>query len=202
MIAIDHALLIVMAEALLGLLILAIALFFNHRKKFNREMGEIDNFITQLNDQIDIKSKPLNHLLSQTCKLDRDAVDRTLTAITDSERALLRGVIKLFMQREMSLLQDLNKNIDNLSQPYCEIIKKVASQTAKVQAIDNSGLEHINQQLVRQLETAMQTIDEITAEYTRVFSGNQTELELENSRKKMLKVFTETEHALRHPQKQ
>jgi hypothetical protein len=194
-------LLILMAEAILGLLILALVLFFNYRKKVTREMNEIDSFITQLDEEIELKNKPLNQLLSQTCKLDRHTVDKTLTEVSEAERSLLHSVIRLFMQREMSLLSDLNENIGNLSQPYYDIIKKVASQSPKTETTESSsGLEHINQQLVRQLETAMQTIDEITAEYTRVFSGNQTELELENSRKKMLKVFAETEHALLHPE--
>jgi hypothetical protein len=43
----------------------------------------------------------------------------------------------------------------------------------------------------------MQTIDDITGEYTRVFSGNQSALELENSSKKMLQIFHDAEHCIR-----
>nr|WP_305909126.1 hypothetical protein [Methylomarinum sp. Ch1-1]MDP4522014.1 hypothetical protein [Methylomarinum sp. Ch1-1] len=43
----------------------------------------------------------------------------------------------------------------------------------------------------------MKTMDEISAEYTRVFSGKQSELELENSSKKMLRIFQEAENTIR-----
>jgi len=46
-----------------------------------------------------------------------------------------------------------------------------------------------NNRLAEQLTVAMSTMDEISDEYTRVFSGTQTELELENSSKKMFSIF-------------
>jgi hypothetical protein len=144
----------------------------------------------------------LDRLLSDKCGLDRPTVNRALQEITDSEKALLQIIIKLFLQREIGLLTEIDEKISNLSEPYCQLLIKMShgSSNSSTSISNDQGLEFINQQLVRQLNTAMQTIDDITAEYTRVFSGNQTGLELENSRKKMMQIFQDTEHKILHPQ--
>lgn len=200
MMTLDTALVIIMAEALAVLILLFAGLMFMSRKKRKQEMRAIDSFINKFNDQASFKNQPLSQLLSETCGLNDDAVEQTLKEVSDSERALMQIVIKLFLQREMSLLSQIEKRINSLSLPYFDLLTNLYS--AKASQPSNSpqqGLERINQQLVQQLDTAMQTIDEITAEYTRVFSGNQTALELENSRKKMLKIFQDTEHSILHP---
>lgn len=202
MMTLDTALVILLAEGLGALILLSAAWIFLYRTRRNKEMRALDSFITQFNDQAAFKNKPLYQLLSDTCGLDQQAVEQTLKDVSDSERALMQIIIKLFLQREMSLLNQIDKRINNLSEPYCQLLADFhpTSATASHSKSPKQGLEHINQQLVHQLDTAMQTIDEITAEYTRVFSGNQTALELENSRKKMMQIFQETEHNILHPQ--
>lgn len=194
MMALDSALVILMAELLAALIILALALFFIARNKRNNEMKAIDSFINQLDEQASFKNQPLDHLLTQTCGLDKKTVQATLQEVSDSERALMQKVIQLFLKREMALLNEIDQAIGNLSEPYCRLLENMTTSSDKAAApVGNTqALERINQQLVRQLDTAMQTIDEITSEYTRVFSGNQTELELENSSKKMLQIFQDS----------
>lgn len=202
MMGLDTALAILSLEAL-GVLTLACAGFFLiARNKRNTEIQAIDDYITQLNENASSKNQPLDHLLSNKCGLDRATVDTALQDITDSEKALLQIIIKLFLQREIGLLGEIDEKISNLSEPYCQLLSKMhpGSAIASTSISNDQGLEFINQQLVRQLNTAMQTIDDITAEYTRVFSGNQTGLELENSRKKMMQIFQDTEHKILHPQ--
>ncbi len=200
----DSALVILMAETLAGLLVVALTLWLMSRRKRGKEFDAIHQFIDQLEEAAVLKNKPLDQLLTNTCGLARDQVDSILQQVTDSERALFQRVIQLFLQREMLLLSEIDQGIGELSEPYCRVISDMAAGTGKSRSastaggdIQTSGLERINQQLVRQLDTAMQTIDEITTEYTRVFSGQQTALELENSRKKMLQVFQDAEHKIR-----
>lgn len=205
MMGLDTALAILSLEALGVLTVACLAFFLISRNKRNTEIQAIDDYITQLNENASSKNQPLDHLLSNKCGLDRATVDTALQDITDSEKALLQIIIKLFLQREIGLLSEIDEKISNLSEPYCQLLSKMhnssgsAGSTATATASDQ-GLEFINQQLVRQLNTAMQTIDDITAEYTRVFSGNQTALELENSRKKMMQIFQDTEHKILHDQ--
>jgi predicted transcriptional regulator len=97
----------------------------------------------------------------------------------------------------MGLLGEIDKNIGRLSEPYCQILGEMATHHTVAAESSDDDLKKINEQLVRQLDVALQTIDEITAEYTRAFSGNQTALELENSSKKMQQIFQSAERNIR-----
>lgn len=205
MMGLDTALAILSLEALGVMTVACLAFFLISRKKRNTDIQAIDDYITQLDENTATRNQPLDHLLSSKCGMDRATVDSALQEITDSERALLQIIIKLFLQREIGLLSEIDEKISNLSEPYCQLLGKMhlngaAAASNSTANSNDQGLEFINQQLVRQLNTAMQTIDDITAEYTRVFSGNQTALELENSRKKMMQIFQDTEHKILHPQ--
>lgn len=192
MMALDSALVILMAEILAVVLAFAAIWFFMSRNKRNKEISAIDSFLTQMDEQTDIRNQPLDRLLSEVCGLRKEEVQETLQQVSDSERALMKTVIELFLKREMALLNEVDRCIGDLSEPYCRLLAKL-SAAPKTSAPDNAqSLERINQQLVRQLDTAMQTIDEITSEYTRVFNGNQTELELENSAKKLQQIFQDS----------
>ncbi len=196
----DTTLMILMAEVSILLVVIAIALFCISRSRRNKEIDTIHQFIDQLEEQVASKNKPLDQLLTGVCGLDRDTVDNTLKQINGAERALLQNVIQLLLQRELSLLYEIDKNLSRLSEPYCLLLgNKVAGVDPAGQAGStekaaptgkaDANLAQVNEQLVRQLDTALKTIDEISAEYARVFSGNQTALELENSSKKMLQIF-------------
>lgn len=202
MMALDSALLILMAEVTAAIVLLAGALIFSARSRRNKEIRAIDNFISQLDEQALLKNQPLDQLLRETCGFDKKTVQDALETISAAERELLQKVVQLFLQRDMSLLNEIDRCIGNLSEPYCQLLSSAAGRkgTAAASPVGNGqSLERINQQLVRQLDTAMHTIDEITSEYTRAFAGNQTGLELENSSKKMLQIFQESINSLKQP---
>lgn len=194
----DTSLMILMAEVSILLITLAIAAFFISRSKRNKEINTINQFIDQLEEQAEFKNKSLDQLLSIACGFDRKTVDATLTQVNDSERALLQSVIQLLLQRELGILDEIDKNIGLLSEPYCQLLNNISTDHAAVADNADANLKRINEQLVRQLDAALQTIDEITAEYTRAFSGNQTALELENSSKKMQQIFQSAERNIKH----
>lgn len=203
MMTLDSALVILMAEALAALLVLALALFFVNRRKRNHEISAIDQFISELDEKNAQTNHPLLHLADKIQGLDKKALQAALQDVGDCERALMQKVIELFLKREMGLLGDIDQCIGNLSEPYCKLLTHMTTHAntpgaAPAPSSNTHALERINQQLVRQLDTAMQTIDEITSEYTRVFSGNQTELELENSSKKMLQILQASTLSLKH----
>ncbi|MCK9606082.1 MAG: hypothetical protein M0R33_06475, partial [Methylomonas sp.] len=104
MMAVDTALVILLTEAMGVLILLSAGLFFIARRKRKREMQAIDSFINNFNDQASFKNQPLHQLLSETCGLDEQTVEQTLKDVSESERALMQIVIKLFMQRVMPLL--------------------------------------------------------------------------------------------------
>ncbi len=199
---VDTTLVILMAEICIFLLAIALGTLFFFRRRRSQEMNTINQFIDQLEEQAAFKNKPLDHLLAVACNLDRKTVEQTLEQVGASERALLQNVIKLLLQREMGLLGEIDKNIGSLSEPYCQLLSEMATHHAVAAGNADDGLKKINEQLVRQLDVALQTIDEITAEYTRAFSGNQTALELENSSKKMQQIFQMAERNIRQAMNQ
>lgn len=194
--SLDSAVVILAVEALAVLTLLGVALFFMSRKKRGKEMAEIDHFITELEEQALAKDRWLEQFLGENCGLAPAEIEPLLQEVNASERALFEGVIRLFLKRELVLLSEIEQRIGQLSEPYRNLLA-TRGTAAPAPSSHVAGLERINQQLVRQLDNAMKTIDEMSAEYTRVFSGNQTALELENSSRKMLQIFQDAEDGIR-----
>lgn len=197
MTALDSSLIILMAEISLLIIVFAISYLWVSKRKQNKELHAIHQFINQVEQDVTLNNKPLERLLSDTCGLTPQETDNTLKDINASERALLHNVLQLFLQRELSLLKDIDQSISQLSEPYCKLISTLSIKRRNPNTQDTHNLEQTNQQLKQQLDTALHTIDEITAEYSRVFSGNQTALELENSSKKMLQIFYDAERSIK-----
>lgn len=206
MMALDSALVILMAEALAVMVPLVVGVFFVVRSRKAKELAEIERFIGQMDEEEALKSRLLETILIENCGVEPGTAAVTLQEVSEAERALLQRIIQLFLQRDPALLTEVDQLITNLSDPYCKLLSgsNGGSRGSSPGATGGmgadkkvAGLERVNQQLVKQLDTAMQTIDEITAEYTRVFSGNQSSLELENSSKKMQQVFHEAEQRIK-----
>lgn len=198
MMGLDSAWVILMAEALLGLVILALVLWILFRRRRGHELAAIDAFISQMQGASVVKNQPLDELLTQQCGFNRERVEIVLQQVSDSERVLFQRIIQLFLQRETDLLAEIDQSIGELSDPYCQVIITMAAErrqpsSSAAGSVEVTEFERANQLLSRQLKTAMQTIDDVTAEYARVFSGQQSALELENGRKKMLEAFQRVE---------
>lgn len=199
----DSVVVILAAEALAFLALLVAALFFTSRNRRGKEMAHINRFISELEEQATVKNRRLEQFLSESCSLPDAEIEQVLREVNTAERALFKEIIRLFLKREMVLLQEIEQRIGQLTLPYQNLLNNAGNLSPESAASESpqlnkqAGLERINQQLVRQLDTAMKTIDEMSAEYTRVFSGNQTALELENSSKKMLQIFLDAERGIR-----
>lgn len=203
MTAFDPVVVILAMEALAVFTLLGVVLFFLARNRRGKEIAEIGRFINELEEQAMVKDRWLEQFLGENCNLPPDDVQALLQEVNAAERALFQGVIQLFLKRELALLGEIEQRIGQLTEPYQNLLANrgggsPAAAADGAQPLNKlAGLERINQQLVRQLDTAMKTIDEMSAEYTRVFSGNQTALELENSSKKMLQIFHDAERGIR-----
>ena len=202
MTGLDSAWLILLAEALLVVMTLAlISGWLWHRRRSN-EQSEIQQFIDRLDDATPSGNKALSDWLNR-CGLDQARIDALLAEVNTSERALYQRIVELLLKRDMTVLQALEQSISQLPEPYLRAIENLSQEhkpgtsSSMTSVGPLAALEHVNEQLRHQLDTALQTIDDITAEYTRVFAGQQTALELENSRKHMLKIFQQTEQQLR-----
>ena len=202
MIELNSIFVVLLVEGLVCLVLLVIGgwLFFN--KKNSGEQVAVHELIDKLEDTGNFKAKKQDEMVSKYCVKESDELKQLLSDITENEHVLYQQIIKMFVDRDVDLLQAIDQPIDKLSEPYYKIIRYVSENAAATeqQALSDNDLHRLkqeNEKLGVQLKEAMHTIEEITAEYSKVFSGTQTELELENSSKKMFGIFKNAEHQVR-----
>jgi len=206
MIEINSVIVILMAEALAALfLFVLVFMFFAKRKKSNGEVSASD-LIDKVEVTEHLKVKNLQKLIQDNCSIEPDVLDALLKEITSNERILYQQIIQLFLKKDSDVLNNIDEHIDNLSEPFCKLLIHSSSnemESGKSAAVEDKlqRLMQENSRLSEQLSVAMNTMDEISAEYTRVFSGRQTELELENSSKKMFEIFNTAEQEIKEQSK-
>lgn len=202
MIELDSALIILLIECLAVLLLILIGIFIFNTNRRSREHSAANEMISFLEDTEAAYIKELEDLIRDHCVLGEEALNDVVQDIRKNKSAVHKNVLTIFLKKDISLIKKVEQHINKISAIYCQLLQEPGGQTAS-SAVDASEidsqiaqLQHENNILSEQLLTAMQTMDEISAEYTKVFSGTQSDLELENSRKKMLKVFHEAEKIL------
>ncbi len=194
MIELNSIFVVLLVEALGGLTLLVFGFLLFSKKKSAGGVAAADELITKLEDTENSKVKKLGELITENCSIGQDEMEAVLGEITQSERELYKKIIQMFLNRDTEILQGIDQYIDKLSDPYCKLLSYSTADTAdneKLKVAENKihRLVEESKRVAEQLSLAMNTMDEISAEYTRVFSGTQTELELENSRKTMFKIF-------------
>jgi len=200
MMAINPVFVVIMAESLAALLLLFVGILFFRRRKKGHENATAEALISQLEETEAIRCKKLGLMLAEHCQLDEQAVQDYIREINQQEKSLYQQIIQMFLSRDPELLKEVDQSIHNLSEPYCKILlHKHNSETLPASDADvfQQGKKAINQlrqendRLAEQLQTAMNTMDEISSEYTRMFNGTKSEIELQNSCQKMLAIFQE-----------
>ncbi len=194
MIELDSIMVVFMAEAVLVLFLLIFALLLLSRKHAIGAQEASGKVIDKLQDAEKIKAKKLSELVSVHCAIEPELLNDLQVEIKNSERHLYQQIIRIFLNRDKQVLKEIDQQIDSLIEPYCKLLTHSSGgreDTDKVsqQEQKNDQLAMENERLKEQLTIAMDTMDEISAEYTRVFSGTQTELELDNSSKEMFAIF-------------
>lgn len=204
MMGLESAWVVLLAEAWLVTLLCIVGWLVSRRRRHAREHEAIQRFIDELENSAMLGNKPLKDWLNAECGLERNKISDFLSEVNEAERALYQRIIELILTREMNLLQDIDQSIAHLADPYFRLLENLHAQqqqaspslpasTANRQNESIDVLLFANQQLRQQLATALQTIDEMTEEYARVFTGQQTALDLQNSSKNMLNIFQQAQ---------
>ncbi|MEY4719494.1 MAG: hypothetical protein RL563_2112 [Pseudomonadota bacterium] len=202
MMGMEPAGLILLAEAVVVMMGLCLILGLVWRRRRRQEQSELKHFIDRLDEATPIGNKALSDWLGR-CGMEPSGIENLLADVNLSERLLYQRIVELLLQRDMSVLQALEQAIAQLPEPYLRAMETLSyarqprTTLLPVAQDPMASLERVNDQLRHQLDIALQTIDDMTTEYTRVFSGQQTALELENSHKRIVQIFQETEQQLR-----
>ncbi len=204
MIELDSVLVVILLEALGGLALLVVGFLLFSRIKSSGEQAAANELIDGLEDTKNIKNKKLQNIISEFCSIEEAELESYLSEITQSERLLYQQIIQIFLNKDSRLLQEIDSYVNDLSSPYIKLLSHTSSNstesdTKQLKIAENKiqNLMDENKKVSDQLSIAMQTMDEISAEYTRVFSGMQTELELENSLKRMFEIFHTAEQQVK-----
>ncbi len=190
MIELNSTLFILMLESQLVLFLILLVVFFLFRIKRKTEQQVSDKVIAQLKDKALVKQKKLISLISAGGDMEPAQLNEFLNELKSNENQLYKQIIELFLQRNTAVLETLDQYVDNISEPYLKLLAQSAEQ-GNTEEVENKTqlLMEQNKRLGEQLSVAMITIDELSAEYSRVFNGTQTELELQDSSQKMLEIF-------------
>jgi HPt (histidine-containing phosphotransfer) domain-containing protein len=144
--------------------------------------------------------------LSTACDLDKSAIDTALAEIDYQEKNLYQQIVKMFLGRDVALLQEIDKNVQALSEPFCKLLAQVATvdkvDPAITTAIETANVEITrlrgeSERLTEQLSMAMQTMDEVSSEYSKMFGASKDAEELDVSRERMLNTYKRAEEKMR-----
>ncbi|MFW5442955.1 MAG: hypothetical protein ACKE51_01435 [Methylococcaceae bacterium] len=168
----------------------------------SEEQLAVEELIDKLEDTGRFKTKKMAEMISSHCAIEPDELKQLLSETAEAERVLYRHIVQMFFNKDVNLLREIDQPIDGLSAPYCKIIMQASSivlETENRNIAENkiNVLLQQNESLGKQLNEAINTMEEISTEYTRVFSGTQTELVLNNSSKNMLNIFKNAEHQVK-----
>lgn len=198
MIELNPVMAIFFFEAMLILTLLALMFLILRHKKNSETQSAALTLIKQLEKSKAGRADQLEQLTNQLANIEPGQLNDFLEEIKVNEKNFYQHVLRMFFSRDTELLKKIDKKVQSLSEPYYQLLSHSASAASNNEALDEE-LQSANQEISRlkketqafseQLVIAMNTMDEISSEYTRIFSGQRTELELENSSKKMMALF-------------
>ncbi|BCX80473.1 DNA-damage-inducible protein D [Methylomarinovum caldicuralii] len=164
--------------------------------------------ISQVEKAAPDHSAALGELLAAFEQLPQGQQEALIGELIEREKALYHQVLQLFLSRDSHRLGQLAGHIRALQEPYRQLLKEVAAapkpeadsrplQEAQRQI---EALQAETQQLADQLQTALETIDTLSAEYTRMFAPDRSREELEASRRRIVEMLKRNEAKMRPPQ--
>lgn len=215
---VDSALVVLLAEALLAVLLIAVAAFWLGRQKNIREQHAADTLINKLFDEEDERAKELTQFIKNNITdISSSDLNDLLDAIKTQERTLYQKIIEIFIKRDCEMLINIDSDVKNMAETYGNMTRRSKSATQAVISgteVDDAGPKESNdeelkaahekvsqyklqaERISEQLNVAMSSMDEISAEYTRMFNSDKSQEELESSRQRMLKTFSTAEHKI------
>jgi hypothetical protein len=195
MIELNATLAVLMVEALICLVVLAVGYFFVKGNKKNKELTAADKMIKTIKKSTQGRTESLAGLVDEYCSIEPELQQQLLEEINRQERTLYQQIIRLFLDKDAAVLNKIESCIRGLSEPYCKMLEfgtGSATETSNAQQ-EIKQLHQNNKRLSEQLHNSLKAMDEISSEYTRMFKGTKNEIELQTSFKKMLQTCHDAE---------
>ncbi len=202
MIEVNSLVAVFVVEGLAALFLLVVIVAFFISSKKTKERLAARRLVNKLKNGESSRKEDLSNRLSESCALGGAAIETALTEIDSQEKILYQQIVKMFLGRDAALLLEIDKSVQALSEPFCKLLADVAAiekvDPAITTAIETANVE-INrlrgesERLTEQLSMAMQTMDEVSSEYSKMFGSTKDVEELDVSRKRMLNTYKRAE---------
>ncbi len=190
-----------MVEAMVVLILLILILLMVYEKKNSGDHAAAHGLINKLKEGEKNNAIKRGEMIATQCDVDPGELNEIMNNIGSKERELYKKIIQVFLSQDGNMLMQIGQYIDNLAEPYISIAG-ISTSNKEVEAVEIAKIEinRLKQEsaaLRKELVITTDSMEKIIAEYTRVFSGSQTELALKNSSKKMFEIFRNTDGRLR-----
>lgn len=197
------AVFVVEGLAIAMLFIVGIAVLIVRRRA--REQNVAGQFISHLKQAEAGRSKLLGKTISESCDLEQDQLEVVLSEVGSCEKSLYRKVVQMFLNRDAVLLTGIDQSIQALTIPFCRLLSEVSEKSrddpelAAAMESARAEIERLRQEsqrISKQLSMAMETMDEISSEYSKLFASSKEAEELDMSRKRMLNTYIRAEQRM------
>lgn len=198
MMQIDTALVTIVIEALIALSLIVIATFLFSLKRKRRDREAAGSLINKVTKGSSLREKELQDLFGYDSDGDDELFGSVVKEIQEIEKRLYQHVVQLFLQRDVQMFSKIDQQLQSLSAPYSRLVeeKQVEGEVnpGNVEEIEQlkaeqARLQEDNDRLTEQLGVAMDTMNEVSTEYSNMFGGSKAVEELNASKEKMLKTY-------------
>jgi MFS superfamily sulfate permease-like transporter len=203
---VDSLTFILISELSVGLLVaIVIVLVWTLRRK-NREQAAVQNFIERLKETEDERIDALKQRLKASTRASEEQLAQTLEEFSLQEKTLYKQVIEVFLHRNLDSVFSIDTRVKAITEPFCKLLSdskgvdesvlhdlRKARQLLEEQTNRTKQLRFEANQLAEQLNSALETLDEVSSEYSKMFGESKNAEELELSQKRILNVFRQAE---------
>lgn len=192
-----------MFEAMVVLILLTFIFLILYGKKKSGDQATVHKFINKLKGAEKSKTKERGEMIAEYCNLEPSELNDITNEICSKERELYKKIIQIFLSKDKKILMKMDQYIEGLAEPYIRIAgvsastNEVEGESLEIAKTEINRLKQETEALRKEIKINTDSMEEITAEYTRVFSGSQTALALENSSKKMFGILRDIENRVR-----
>lgn len=203
---VDSLTFILISELSVGLLVaIVIVLVWTLRRK-NREQAAVQNFIERLKETEDERIDALKQRLKASTRASEEQLAYALEEFSLQEKTLYKQVIEVFLHRNLDSVFSIDTRVKAITEPFCKLLSdskgvdesvlqdlRKARQLLEEQTNRTKQLRFEANQLAEQLNSALETLDEVSSEYSKMFGESKSAEELELSQKRILNVFRQAE---------
>ncbi len=198
MIEINEVFAVFVGEALIALLLVFVIMLLISMKRRKRDRMAASGLIKKVSKGSELREKEMLDLLGEDSGVDEESLKEIINEMRVQERGLYQHVIQLYLKRDARMLSKIDSQVQALAEPY----KRLLSEKSGGGKVDPTLLEEMekikleqellrndNERLATQLGVAMETMDEVSTEYSMMFSGSKAVDELSASKERMFKIF-------------